>query len=162
MKKILVVILVLFAVIFGTIFALNTEKDDEEMQKVNLYVRAMRSAFEAENGGNEFIAIKLNTLEGLSSVGEKIVLKEFEDLSPNVYDFEDIKGDKSKFEFEGGDPSRAINGSVLWVDLEEHKGSSYKMKATSWFGNLGSVTIEYDVTFIDGAWRLTEISRSIS
>lgn len=162
MKKILAVILVVGIVILGAIIAFFTVKDDEEMQKVNLYVRAMRSAFEAENGGNEFIAIKLDTLEGLSSVGKKIVLKEFDDLSPNVYDFEDIKGDKSKFEFEGEDPSRAINGSVLWIDLEEYKDSSYKIKATSWFGNLGSVTIEYDVNFIDGAWRLTEVSRSIS
>lgn len=38
----------------------------EEKQRMDLYIAAMKAAFHEENGGNAFVAIKLDTLEGLS------------------------------------------------------------------------------------------------
>ncbi len=50
-------------------------------KKVDLYVTVMKAAYREENGGNGFVAVKLETLEGLSDKDQKLVLGGFKDLS---------------------------------------------------------------------------------
>lgn len=46
---------------------LETEEiSPEERKRVDLYVTVLKAAFNEENGGNGFIAVKLNTLTELS------------------------------------------------------------------------------------------------
>lgn len=162
MKKLNILILVLLVSIIGVISGCDTQETNSEQQRIDLYVEVMKSIFQVENGGNEFIAIKLDTLEKLSSEEKKLVLESFKDLSPSVYDFEDVKNDKTKFEFDGENRLGTINGSLLWIELEEYEEKSAKITGTSWFGNLGSVSKEYEVKLKDNRWDLTVISESIS
>lgn len=165
MKKISILILVLLVSVVTIISGCDSKELSSkqlEQQRINLYVEVMKSVFQEENGGNDFIAIKLETLEGLSSEGKDIMLESFKDLTSNVYDFEDVKDDESKFEFDGKDRLGAIDGSLLWIDIEEYEDKNAKIIGTSWFGNLGSVSIEYDATLKNGKWNLTEVSKSIS
>lgn len=140
-----------------------TEISPEEMQKVDLYTKAMKAAFLVENGGNSFIAIKLDTLEGLSDKGKLEVINNLKSLSPNVYDFEDIKEDSTKFELDSnGNLVRSIDGSLLWVDVEEYNEEKAIITGVSWFGNLGAVFPTYEATYINGAWKLELISMAVS
>ncbi|WP_049765048.1 hypothetical protein [Syntrophothermus lipocalidus] len=67
-----------------------------EQKRIDLYLAAMKAVFAEENGGSQFIAVKLETLEGLSSEGKLAVMAGLKDLSPHVYDFEKIHmGQKS-------------------------------------------------------------------
>ena len=131
----------------------------EEIKRVDLYVTAMRSAFQEESGGNDFIAVKLETLEGLSDRAKQEVLNGLKDLSANVYPFEKVKEDRSRFEVdEQGRLSRAVNGALLSVRLQEFSGNHAIIEATSWFGNLGAVFPEYKATYKNGEWHL-ELTR---
>lgn len=162
MKKLSIFLFILLVGIIGITSGCGTQKADSEQQRIDLYAEVMESVFQAENGGDEFIAIKLDSLEGLSLEGKDIVLERFKDLSPNVYDFEDIKDDQSKFKFDGENLLGTIDGSLLWIELGEYKDNSAKIMGTSWFGNLGSVSIEYDAVLENGKWDLTEVSTMIS
>lgn len=44
---------------------------EEAAKRVNLYVAVMKAAFQVENGGNDFIAVKEETLEGLKEEKSK-------------------------------------------------------------------------------------------
>lgn len=117
MKKASVLILVLLISIVGITSGCDTQETNLEQQRIDLYVEVMKSVFQEENGGDEFIAIKLDSLEGLNSEGKDMILESFKDLSPNIYDFEDIKDDENKFKFEGENHLGTINGSLLWIEL---------------------------------------------
>lgn len=162
LKRIRILILVLLVCIVGITSACVKQGPNNEQQRIDLYVEVMKSVFEEENGGDGFIAIKLDTLEGLSAEDKDKVLESFNDISTDVYDFEDIKNDESKFEFDGKNHLGTINGSVLWIEVEEYKGKSAKITGTSWFGNLGSVSVEYDANYKNGIWELTKGTISIS
>jgi len=165
LRKTSTLVLVLFLSIVSITSGCDIEEPNSEQleqQRIDLYIEVMSSVFQEENGGSDFIAIDLDTLEGLSSEGKNIVLETFKDFSPNVYDFEDIKNDESKFQFDGEHLLGTINGSLLWIELKEYKDKSAKIIGTSWFGNLGSVSIEYNAKLKNENWELTEVSMSIS
>ena len=165
MRKTSILVLVLFLSIVSITSGCDIEEptsEQLEQQRIDLYIEVMSSVFQEENGGSDFIAINLDTLEGLSSEGKNEVLETFKDFSPNVYDFEDIKNDESKFQFDGEHLLGTINGSLLWIELKEYKDKSAKIIGTSWFGNLGSVSIEYNAKLKNENWKLTEVSMSIS
>ena len=135
----------------------------EEKKRVDLYLTAMRAAYQEENGGDDFIAVKLDTLAGLSDEGKKLILEGLKDLSPCVYNFEEVKGDPGKFQYdEQGRKIRTIDGSLLYIDLKEYKGNKAVITAVSWFGNLGAVLPEYEAIFIDGHWQLNLLKMAIS
>lgn len=165
LKKTSIFLLILLIGTIGVISGCNAQEpnaEDSEQGRIDLYVEVMKSAFQKENGGNDFIAVRLDTLEGLSSESKDIVLEDLKELSPNVYDFEDIKDDESKFQFDGEHHQGTINGSILSIELDEYKGKSAKITGVSWFGNVGAVFIEYDATFKNGNWGLTEVSVAVS
>lgn len=174
MLGIMIVLLALFA--FGCASQSdlpknNTQVQDatqkissEERKKMDLYVTVMKAAFQEENGGNSFVAVKLDTLEGLSDVGKKEVLKELADLSPNVYNYEEVKDDTTKFEYDEkiGLRVRAIDGTLLYMRLKEYNGDKAVIEGVSWFGALGAVFPEYKATYENGKWKLDLISMAIS
>jgi len=136
---------------------------DEEKKKVDLYLTAMKAAYQEENGGDGFIAVKLDTLEGLSDKGKQIGIDDLKDISPNVYSFEDIKDDKEKFKSD--EQSRLIctlDGSLLYISSVEYKGEKVIITAVSWFGNLGAVFPKYEAVYDDGHWQLNLLSMAIS
>jgi PBP1b-binding outer membrane lipoprotein LpoB len=134
----------------------------EERKRIDLYIKVMESAFHEENGGDGFIAIKLDTLEGLSNEGKEEILKHI-DLSAEVYDFEEVKDDATKFEFmETGQHNSTIDGTVLFIEAEDFKGDKATITGVSWFGSLGAVFPEYEATFIDGEWQLELVSMAVS
>lgn len=135
----------------------------EEMKKIDLYVTVMREAFKEENGGNSFLAVKMDTLEGLSDKGKQEVLNKLRDISENVYPFKEIKTDNTKFEQdENGNLIRSIDGTLLSVRIEEMSNNKAIIEATSWFGNLGAVFPKYKATYKNGKWNLELLSIAIS
>ena len=177
MKKLLfgLLALTIFALIIGCTPQGNTPngKDEtkeskqeistEEKQRMDLYIAAIKAAFQEENGGNEFVAIKLDTLEGLSDQAKEEVMKALTGLSPNVYSFEDVRNDNTKFELDdGGRLRRTIDGALLWVEVEEYSGSKATITGISWFGNLGAVFPKYEATYENGMWQLKLIRMAVS
>ena len=158
MKKVSILIMILLISIMGFITGCDNKEIRSEEHRINLYVDVMKSVFQKENGGNNFIAVKLDTLEGLNSEDKQKVLEGLKNLSPNVYKFEDIKSDKTKFEFDGEESLGTKNGTVLWIEITEFKNKTAKISGTSWFGNLGSVSIQYQAKLINKNWNLTEVS----
>lgn len=135
----------------------------EERQRVDLYRAVMKGAFNMENGGNKFVAVKLDTLDGLSDQAKAELLKELTSISPNVYSFEKVKNDKTKFQLDdGGRLERSIEGSLLWVEIEKYSKSKAVITGVSWFGNLGAVFPKYEATYKNGAWEIKQISMAIS
>lgn len=138
----------------------------EEEKLVKLYISVMRAAFKIENGGNGFIAIRKDTLQGLNSEKSKEeVLNGFKDLSPNLYWFENIKDNKSFFiinENKNGQLVGTINGTLLSVNLKEFKDNEAIIEATSWFGNLGAVFPTYKAVYKNEQWELKNIGMAIS
>lgn len=139
------------------------EISSEEKQRLALYVAVMRAAFHVENGGNGFVAVRLDTLEGLSDSAKQMVLIELEDLSELVLNFEDVKNDKTKFKLDGeGRLQSTIDGSLLSINLDEYSSSKAKITGISWFGNLGAVLPTYEATYENGVWKLKLIGMAIS
>ena len=152
---------------YGFIIRTGTKEEakiikEEEQRRVDLYTEVLRAAFLEENGGNEFIAVKLDTLEGLSDEAKSEVLKNLTNLSPNVYSFEDVKSDSTKFEIDGDNLIRSKDGSLLWIEIEEYTESKATITGVSWFGNLGAVFPKYEATYKNGIWNLKLISMAIS
>ena len=141
----------------------NDELSEEERQRIDLYVSVMKAAFKKENGGNGFIAVKLDTLEGLNDLAKEEVLNEFKILSANVCDYEDIKDDDTKFSFDNeGRKTRTLNGTLLWIDLEEYNENKAVITGVSWFSNTGAVFPKYEAIYKNGKWTLNLISMAIS
>lgn len=139
------------------------QKISIEEKRMELYIAVMEGAFREENGGNAFIAVKLDTLEGLSDEAKLEVLKEFRSLSPNVYNFDDVKDDKDKFEVdEEGRLRQTLDGSLLWVEVEEYNEEKAKISGVSWFGNLGAVFPNYEAVYVNGEWQLKLINIGVS
>lgn len=139
------------------------EISSEERQRMDLYISVMKAAFNEENGGSEFIAVKLDTLIGLGEKAKEEVLKELISLSPNVYDFEKVKNDNTKFELDSnGNLARSINGALLYVELEKYSERKATITGVSWFGNLGAVFPTYEATYKNGIWELKLINMAIS
>ena len=145
--------------------AKETKQDisPEEKQRIDLYVMALKAAFQAENGGDGFIAVKLDTLERLSEQGKEEVLKALTSLSPNVYSFENVKNDNTKFKLDDeGRLMSSIDGTLLYVKVKEYNENKAIIIGVSWFGNLGAVFPKYEATFKNGKWELKLISMAIS
>lgn len=142
----------------------SIEYTKEAAKRVDLYVAVMKAAFQKENGGNGFIAVKEETLEGFKEEKSKQnVLECLKSLSSNVYWYEGVRDDKSLFEFdENGRITRTINGTLLSIKVEEFKGNEAVIEATSWFGNLGAVFPKYKAVYRGGQWHLEIISMAIS
>lgn len=135
----------------------------EEKKRVELYTAVMQVAFREENGGDRFIAVKLDALEDLSNQAKEELMKKLTNLSPNVYKFEDIKNDNSKFKLDDkGRLVQSLNGTLLWVEVEDYNKNKAIITGVSWFGNLGAVFPKYEATFENGQWKLKKISMAIS
>ena len=142
---------------------LTPQVSAQERQRMDLYIAVMKAAFNEENGGNGFIAVHLDTLEGLSDQAKDEVLKELTDLSPQVYSFEDVKEDTTKFEFYNAElHSQTLDGSVLWVEVEEYSETQALITGVSWFGVLGAVFPTYEAVYENGSWQLKLIRMAIS
>lgn len=141
----------------------NDKLSREEKQRIDLYVSVMKAAFEEENGGNDFVAVKLDTLDNLSNQAKKEVLNKLKVLSLNVYNYEHIKDDSTKFEFDNeGRLKRTLNGALLWIEVKEYSENKAIITGVSWFGNLGAVFPEYETIYKDGEWQLKLISMAVS
>jgi hypothetical protein len=139
------------------------DANDGEQRRIDLYVAVMKAAFNEENGGKEFIAVKLDTLAELSDKAKEEVLKELGVLSQNVYDFKKIKNDSTKFELDSnGNLARSINGTLLSIELEKYTKNKATITGVSWFGNLGAVFPTYEATYKNGKWELKLIRMAIS
>lgn len=135
----------------------------EERKRIDLYVLTMKAAFKEEHGGDSFIAVKLDTLEGLSDAAKNKVLKDLSDLSSNVYDFEEVKNDNTKFKYDNkGNLQCTIDGTLLSLRLQKYSDNESIIDATSWFGNLGAVFPKYKATYKDDAWHLDLLEMAIS
>lgn len=140
-----------------------TPISEEEKKRIGLYLGVMKAAFFEENGGDEFIAIDLEKLEGLSDEAKAQILEYLTDLSSNVYNFQDVKEDNTKFELDNeGRLVRSIDGTLLWIELEEYEDNKATITGVSWFGNLGAVFPKFEATYTDGQWKLELISMAIS
>lgn len=177
MKKLFLILLAITIIVLSVGYALHTntpvdnDKSEnslhtittEEKQRIDLYVAAMKAAFEKRNGGNSFVAVKLDTLEGLSDVAKQEVLNAITGLSPNVYDFENVKNDTAKFELDQeGRLVMSIDGTLLWVNVEKYSKNKATITGVSWYGNLGAVFPTYKATFKAGKWQFKLISMAIS
>ena len=138
----------------------------EERKRMDLYIAAMRGAFAEENGGDGFIAIDLDTLEGLGDQAEAQVLEAFRDLSDDVYDLTDIETDETRFYmYENGGEEKidgTKDGTVLSVRVEAYTGDHAVIGATSWFGSLGAVFPEYHAIYENDTWNLELVSMAVS
>lgn len=135
----------------------------EERQRLDLYLEVMKSAFNEENGGDSFIAVKLDTLEGLGEAALKDAMEELKALSPSIYSFEEISKDTDKFEIDtNGNLVRTLDGALLWIVLEAYDNNKAVIEGVSWFGNLGAVFPKYEATYKNGRWELKLISMAVS
>ncbi len=163
-KTVLITLLILSLVITGCSGVEDslTNEDEKEMRRVDLYVTAMKAAFDIENGGDGFIAVRMDTLEGLSDEGKQEVLNRLKDLSENVYPFAEVENDSSKFEKNEMGLVRTLDGALLSINLEEYSENKAVIEATSWFGNLGAVFPKYEAKYKNGEWQLEVLSMAIS
>lgn len=153
-------------ILTGKISKIKENKQEfsaEERKRMDLYVTIMKSAFNIENGGNKFIAVRLDTLKGLSDRAKAEVLKELTGLSPNVYSFEKIKNDNDKFEIDDrGSLGRTIDGTLLYLQVDEYSENKAVITGSSWFSNKGAVFPKYEAAFQNGSWQVKTIGMSIS
>ncbi|MBC8586876.1 hypothetical protein [Paratissierella segnis] len=141
----------------------RSEISEEERKRIDLYVDVMEAAFLEENGGDSFLAVNLDTLEGLSDTAKEAVLERLKSLSANVYDIEDVKDDSAKFEMDDQkELIKSKDGTLLWIELEEYKDNKATITGVSWFGNLGAVFPKYEASFKNDKWELELISMAIS
>lgn len=142
----------------------DSHNTEEETKRVKLYIAAMKETFKMGNGGNGFIAVEEETLEGLKDKKSKEeVLKGLKSLSPNVYWYEEIKNSKALFVFdEKGEMMGTLNGTLLSVKAVELKDDKATIEAISGFGNLGAVLLKYKVVYKNDQWELKVISKAIS
>ncbi|MDP4092331.1 MAG: hypothetical protein Q8920_03130 [Bacillota bacterium] len=135
----------------------------EEAKRTDLYTAVMKAAFRKENGGNGFIAIEKESLKELKEESKEYILEAFNDISYNLYWFEDVKDNNILFKLDkNGDILGTINGTVLSINLKEYKNDEAIITVTSWFGNLGAVFPEYKAVYKDGLWQLELISIAVS
>lgn len=134
----------------------------EEARRVDLYVKVMMAAYKEENGGNKFIAVKLDTLEGLSTEGKQQVMEKLHELSSQVVDYEKVKNDPAKFHKENDMITGTKEGTVLYIDLDSYSENQARIEGVSWFGSTGAVFRLYDATYKNGQWQLKLIRMAIS
>lgn len=142
----------------------NTHNSEKESKRVKLYIAAMKETFKMGNGGNGFIAVEEETLEGLEDKKSKEeVLEGLKSLSPNVYWYEEVKNNKALFEFdEKGGMMGTLNGTLLSVKVVELKDDKATIEAISGFGNLGAVLLKYKAVYKNDQWELKVVSKAIS
>ncbi len=134
----------------------------EERRRIDLYVQVMTAAFQIENGGDGFVAVRLDSLEGLGADAQQEVLKDLIGLSANVYSFAKVEWDETKFVYYHGNMAGTINGTVLSVSVEEYSGDAATIAGCSRFGNLGAVFPKYRARYDSGIWILDMINMAIS
>lgn len=92
---------------------------NEDQRRISLYITAMKEVYHSmKSVPNNFIAVKLETLDGLDSQGKQAVLEGMKDLSPNMYAFENIKNDAGKFRYSNKTLVSTKGGIILWVDVK--------------------------------------------
>ncbi len=139
------------------------EISKEERQRLKIYIEVMKVAFSEENGGDSFLAVKFDTLEGLNNDAKEIVMEELKSLSPNIYQLEDVENDSTRFEMDSnGMLMRTLDGTLLWVGLKEYSEDKAEITGVSWFGNLGAVFPTYEAIYINGVWKLKLLSMVVS
>lgn len=130
----------------------------EEIKRIDLYVMVMKRAFQTENGGERFIAVDFDTLNGLSEPAKELLLKKMEGWAKETYKLSEIKSDRTKLEVDiKGRRTRTIDGTILSVRVEKESENKVTLWGTSWFGNLGAVMVKYEATYEAGVWTLKEI-----
>ncbi len=135
----------------------------KEMKQIDLYTIVLEAAFAEENGGDTFIAVKTDSLVGLSAEGKQLVLEKLQTLSDNVYDYEDVKNDPSLFLFESNGRLMATqNGTLLYLSNITYDENSAALTGVSWFGNLGAVFPKFEAFYKNGSWELKLLSMAIS
>jgi hypothetical protein len=124
----------------------------------------MKAAFQEESGGNGFIAVKKETLEGFQEEKSmQVVLEGLKDLSQKVYWYKEVQENKSLFKFDkDGRKLGTINGTVLSIEVEEYSGNEAVITATSWFGIKGAVFPKYKAVYNDGMWQLELLRMAVS
>ena len=76
------------------------------------------------------------------------VLKELSDLSPNVYNFKDVKNDSTKFELDDdGRLVRTIDGALLWIEVKNIVRVNQQLQGFPGLSNLGAVFPKYEAIF---------------
>ncbi|MGE5422669.1 MAG: WG repeat-containing protein [Ignavibacteriales bacterium] len=133
-----------------------------ERRMVELYLSVMKKAYTMSNGGNGFIAVQFGSLEGLSPAGRKVIVKRLKALSPNIYDYERIKNDKTKFVFQDGQLVCTRNGTVLKVEVHSYTGNTSYICGESWYGVLAAISPEIRATLVDGVWELKVLRAPVS
>lgn len=135
----------------------------DEMKRIDLYAAVLKAAFEVGNGGYGFLAVKMDSLEGLSPEGKQEVLARLANLSEDIYPFDEVKDDPFRFEQDDrGDLVRSFDGTLLSVRVKKWSQNRAIIEGVSWFGNLGAYFPTYEAVWKDGAWRLELISMAVS
>jgi len=135
----------------------------EEMKKIDLYVAVLKATFTEGNGGDSFIAVKLDSLDGLSDDGKQQVLRELETLADKIYDYESIKDNPALFLFDvDGRKMATRGGTLLYLSGISYEGNTATLTGVSWFGNVGAVYPKYEAFYNNGEWHLKLISMAIS
>lgn len=139
----------------------------DEEKRIALYTAVLKTAFEEGNGGDHFVAVKLDTLDGLSDLGRKQVMIELESLNDDlydyVYDYEDIKDDPLFFHIgDDGEIMGTKNGTLLYLSDVDYRDNRATLTGVSWFGNLGAVFPKYEAHYVNGEWQLELLSIAIS
>ncbi len=135
----------------------------QEMKRIDLYTQVLESAYAEENGGAKFIAVKADSLQGLSPEGKQLVLDRLKTISDNVYDYEDVKDNPSFFLFDANGNKRGTrDGTLLFLSNITYDENSATLTGVSWFGNLGAVFPEYEAHYINNMWVLTLLSMAVS
>lgn len=173
-QSMLIIILILTLLVSGCTKPTNNNPENslqdnstkfsyDEMKRIHLYVNVMKAAFNEGNGGNDFIAVNMNTLVNLSDEGKQEVLKRLVTLSDNIYAFDDVKNDVNKFEIdESGNLTHAKNGTVLSINVHEYDNNCAKITATSWYSNNAAYFPTYKATYKNEKWKLELINIAVS
>lgn len=132
-----------------------------EQKTVDLYVTAMKAAFNSGNGGSGFIAVDFKDMNNISPAGRQLIMKQLGDLSPYVYDYAKVKNDSDKFDL-SPNAWHAKNGTVLSISSANGQGDEVEISAGSLFGNLGAGWPTYRARYVNGRWLLELLTMSVS
>lgn len=135
------------------------KKKSKDEKKVSLYAEALVRAFKQSTGGTGFLAVDLDSLEGLSVEEKEELFKELKQktMSPNVYNLAEIKNDREKFLLdEQGRITSTINGVVLLLNVNHYTEDSARIKVACWRSPQNIIVITYEGKYLDGKWQLTE------
>lgn len=134
-------------------------KKAKDEKKISLYSEALAKAFMLATGGNGFLAVDLDSLEGLKDEEKQEVIVELKQriLSPYVYTLNEVKNDREKFLLdEQGRITGTKNGVVLSLRVNHYREDSAQLKVACWLSPQKIMVISYEGKYLDGKWQLTE------